>query len=87
MFNRIIFKYIENITADDIKKFSLKENVQLSDSEINIILYYIKNYYNDLLYGDYNSIFEKIKSRINPTSYKKIFDIYLSYKSKYSKYL
>ena len=58
-----------------------------NSNEIDIIYNIIKNDYKVLLYGDSKPIFDNLKSRINPTSYQKIYELYNFYKNKYKNYL
>lgn len=87
MFNKLILNYVKKITKEDIKSFSLKENIYLTNDEVDIIYYHIKNDYNDLLFSNGEKTFSKIKSRINPTSYEKLINLYNFYKLKYKNYL
>ncbi|MBP3460838.1 MAG: DUF2624 family protein [Bacilli bacterium] len=87
MILKFIEKNINSLSKDDIKNIAKNENVILNDKEIDIIYYYIKNEYKTLLYGDSDSIFNDLKSRINPTSYNQIKDLFDFYKNKYQNYL
>ena len=40
-----------NITKNDISNYCLKNNIPLTNEELDIIYYYIKNRYNDFLNG------------------------------------
>lgn len=87
MILRFIEKNVNSLSKDDIKTISKNENIILNDKEIDIIYYYIKNEYKTLIYGDSSSIFNDLKSRINPTSYSQIKSLYDFYKDKYKNYL
>ena len=87
MILRMIEKYINNLEKTDIKDYALKENIFLNSNEVDIIYNYIKNDYKTLLYGDSTNIFNNLKSRINPTSYEKIKNLFDFYKEKYKNYL
>lgn len=87
MFSKMIENYINKLTKNDIIYFAKKENIVLNNNELEIIYDYIKNDYKILLYGDSTSIFNNLKSRINPTSYQKIIILFDKYKRKYKKYL
>lgn len=87
MFSKIINNYVSNLTKQDIIDYSIKENIELNNDEIDLIYKTIKSNYKDLLYGDSNIIFNNIKSRINPTSYNKLKSLFITYKNKYKKYL
>jgi hypothetical protein len=39
----IILNYINKLKKEDIYNFSLKENIELNDNELDIIYDYIKN--------------------------------------------
>ena len=87
MIYRLIEKNIKSLTKEDIINYANSENVKLDNNEINIIYDTIKSDYKTLLYGDSEPIFNNIKSRINPTAYKKIYELYNFYKNKYKNYL
>ena len=83
MFSKIIENYIKKITKNDILNYSKKEQIELNDNELDIVYNIIKNDYKILLYGDSTNIFNKLKNRINPTSYNKIKQLFDFYKNKY----
>lgn len=87
MINKLIEKYIKNLTVDDVKMFADKEKVEISSNEANIIYKYIKNNYRELLYGDVNKIFNQIKQEIDNDLYIKLLELYNKYCTKYKKYL
>ena len=87
MISRLIEKNIKSLTKEDILYYSKNENIILNDNEVEIIYNIIKNDYNILLYGNSEPIFNNLKSRINPTAYKKIYELYNFYKDKYKNYL
>ena len=87
MISRLIEKNIKSLTKEDIIKYSMNENIVLNSNEVDIIYNIIKNDYKILLYGDSKPIFDNLKSRINPTSYQKIYELYNFYKNKYKNYL
>lgn len=85
MYNSLIKKYINLLTKEDIKKYSLKQNIVLSNSEIDILYDVIKEEKNIhlLLSNDYEQVFQKIKPYIKNENYNKIKDIFLEYKNKF----
>lgn len=87
MFSKMIENYIKNLTKKDIIDFSNKEGITLDNNELDLIFNTIKTEYKTLLYSDSTNIFNNIKSRINPTSYQKIKQLFETYKEKYKKYL
>lgn len=87
MISRLIEKNIKSLTKEDIINYSNLENIYLNNNEVDIIYNTIKNDYKILLYGDSKIIFDNLKSRINPTAYQKIYELYNFYKNKYKNYL
>ncbi len=87
MYKLLINNYIKKLTKDDIVNLSNSNNIYLSISEIDILYYYIKNYNQELLYGDYNIIFNDLKNKISSENYNKIFNLFIYYKNIYSNYL
>ena len=87
MILKLIEKHINSLTKEDIINLAKEENIILNDNEINIVYNTIKSDYKTLLYGDNKPIFDNLKSRINPTAYQKIYELYNFYKEKYKNYL
>ena len=82
----LINNYIDLLTADKLKEFGLKNNINLTDKEINYLLDLVKNNYEDILKDD-TKYLEDIKKNINPTEFIKIKELYLYYKNRYKGYL
>ncbi len=87
MINKLIDKYINNLTIQDVYTFASKEGVFLTEYEANIIFLNIKENYKTLLYGDESIIFNDLKSKLNSDLYNKIVVLFTEYKNKYNKYL
>lgn len=86
MLNNYIKQYINKITKDDIEKFSKKENVPLTKKELDNIYNFIKDNKNILLEKRYE-LLDKIKDKVEPTTYLKIKELFYIYENKYSSYL
>ena len=71
--------YIQNMTATDIKNYCLKNNFRVNDQDINTMLYYIKNYWEQVYEGD-TSIFNEMKGKIDKNSYDIMISLYNNYK-------
>ena len=82
----LIRNYIELLSIDKLKEFSLKNNINLTDKELNYILKLVKENYDEILLND-TKYLEEIKNNINPNEFQKIKDLYLYYKNKYKGYL
>lgn len=78
----IISKYIQRITKEDIYKFASTQGITLTNNELDIIYYYIKNKYASFLSGNQLEILNEIKHQVTPTTYQKIEELYNLYKNK-----
>ena len=78
----IIEKYIKKLTKQDIINYTTKQNISLTESEINIIYNYIKTKYKDFLNGNEKKLLSEIKQKVKPTTYKKIEQLYNLYQNK-----
>ena len=82
----LIKNYIDLLTIDKLKDFSLKNDIELTDNELEYLLSLIKNKYEDILIND-EKYLNEIKDNINSISYDKIKKLYLYYKDRYKDYL
>jgi len=82
----LIKNYIELLTIDKLKEFSSKNNINLTDNELNYLLNLVKNNYEDIIKDD-TKYLEDVKKNINPTEFVKIKELYLYYKNRYKGYL
>lgn len=78
IYKELIKNNINKLTINQVKDFADKNNISYSDEEANIVFYYIKNYYDNILNGDIN-IIEEIKNKISPSLYDYLFELYLKY--------
>ena len=75
----LIGSYISRITYNDIKCFLEKNHYQVNDNDLETILFYIKNYWEQVYNGD-TSVFEEIKPKISESSYQTMISLYNQYK-------
>ena len=87
MIENLIREHVSRLTKDDVNKFAKDNNVVLNPNELNVVYNIIKNKWRELIYGDYNSIFESNRSSINSESYNKIKDLFDFFKKKYQRFL
>ena len=87
MKEEFIKKYIDKISISDINSFSLKNNISLNNNELNLIYKYVKNDWKTIIYGNYNSILNDLKSKISIDKYNKIEKLFYKFKSKYQNLL
>lgn len=79
----LIKKYIDKLTIDDIKKYSLKNGISLNQQELIFIYNTIKNDYNKLLSDNYTEILDKLKKNLSEDNYRKIEFLFYKYKKEY----
>lgn len=87
MIKKLIKRYVDKITINDVYNFALKEDIKLSDNEANLIYCYIKNNWKEIIFDDYKPIFEKAKPNLNNETYLKIEELIIKFKNKYKSYL
>ncbi len=86
MWSGMILKYIQALTLEDIENFAKKQNIILKRSESEIILNEIKNNFNEVVYHTEEAM-EKIKDKLDYTTYLKLNELIDFYKKKYPDYL
>lgn len=83
----LIKNYVEKITSSDIMNFSRKNGVNLNDDEVSILFFYLKNNWEDFLYGDPTPIIDEIEKKIDVSKSEKILNLFNDYFNKYKNYL
>lgn len=78
--NNLIKKYVENLKKQDIYDFAFKENIKITNSEVNIIYDSIKNNLDILLSKDALNYIKRFKSLLSDEVYNKILEKYEKYK-------
>ena len=80
MNKNVIKKYADKITKEDILKFEESEKVIISDNELNVIYYIIKNKQDEILNEDFYEFISNYKLDFNPILFNKIIEKYEKYK-------
>lgn len=62
--------------------YCLNNNIPLTNEELDVIYYYIKNRYNEFLEGKQTELLEEIKYKVKSATYNKIIELYIKYKDK-----
>ena len=83
----VIKKYIDKIDIYDIIKFGCDNGILVDEDEASILMFYLKNNWEDLIYGNPTPIIKDIKLKIGEGKTKKIEKLFYIYKDKYSNYL
>ncbi len=83
MIEKFIHSYVNRLTKDDIIQFASKNQVSLTNQEVDLIYMEIKNNWQTLLYNP-NIVFERVKGEVSPNTYEKIIYFYDLYSKKLS---
>ena len=81
----IIGEYIKKLNLNDILDFAKKKNIAISECDAIILLSYAKKYYKEFINNNPTDILNEIKNKINPTTYKEVYKLYIENKMKYLK--
>lgn len=81
MMEKMISSYVNKLTKNDIIKFADKNNITLTNDEIDIIFNTIKKDWQDLLHNP-NKVFNNIKSKVSLNTYNNIIYFYDLYSKK-----
>ena len=74
----IIKSYIKNLTKKDIVNYGIKNNIYLTDYELDYIYNNIKNNYEYIL-SNPTMYLNEIKNNVSITTYNKIYELYTTY--------
>ena len=80
----LIKEYIKKLTIDDIKNFSKKKNISITENDSIILYSYVKKYWQEIINGNEN-IIKELKQKLSPNTFKEAYKLYLEYKIKYLK--
>lgn len=87
MIEKYIKFYIDKLKIEDIKKFSLDNNIYINDNEIEIIYKYIKQNWYEICFKENEITFNKIKPLLKNETYEKAKSLIEEYKKRYKSYL
>ena len=74
-----IIKYINNMNKSDIVNYCKKNNISISNNELDILYDFIKYKY-DIFFNNPNNFFNDLKSLISINLYNNILELYDKYK-------
>lgn len=84
--NKFLEKYISKISIYDINGFALRNDIKLSDDELEFLYITLKTRYKDLLYNE-TVVIKDIQKKLTKDNFNKVFNLYTYYKDKYKNYL
>lgn len=82
----LIKNYIDKLTIDNLNEFAVRNDINLSNSELEYLLNLVKNNFEDILINE-DKYLVLVEKNINSTSFIKVKELYLYYKNKYKDYL
>ena len=83
----LITQYIANLSFGEINNFASSNGVSLNHDETEIIYNNIKNNWRTIIYGNPRGILNDLKDQLEPDTYIKIEELYVSFKDKFQNYL
>ena len=72
--------YVSRLTKEDIIEYLNKEDIKVTENEINIIYEYIKKYFMISYKGDPTYLFDELRNKLNEETYNKVLELYQKYK-------
>lgn len=82
----LIKNYIDLLSIEKIEQFALKNNINLTNYELEFLLNLVKTNYENIIKND-EKYLKEIESNISSSESKKIIELYVKYKKKYKGYL
>lgn len=82
----LIKNYIELLTVEKLNDFGIKNNILLTNNELEFLLSLVKENYEDILDNE-DKYLNILKENFSEDKYIKIKDLFLYYKNKYKGYL
>jgi hypothetical protein len=82
----LIKSYIDKLTINDLKDFSLKNNINLTDTEYEYLLNLVQNNFEDIIKNE-DKYLNLVEKNINNEEFIKVKELFLYYKNRYKGYL
>ena len=79
----MINNYFENLDKNKITYLALKNDIHLSDNELDYLYLTLKKEYKTLLSDDYRVIFDNAKNNLSEVNLQKLLNLYLVYRKMY----
>ena len=83
----LIKQYITNLTYGDINNFASANGVTLNNDETEVIYNNIKNNWRTIVYGNPRGILNDLKEQLEPNTYNKVEELYISFKDRFQNFL
>ncbi len=82
----LIGNYVDQLSKEKLNEFGIKNDIYLSNSELEYLLNLVKNHWQEIL-QDETIYLKELKNNINEKNIIKIKDLFLYYKKRYKGYL
>ena len=82
----LIKNYIDLLTIEKLNNFGIKNNIYLTNEELQFLLNLVKSNYEDILNNE-DKYLNVLKQNFSEDKYLKIKNLFLHYKNKYKGYL
>ena len=83
----IIERYIQKLTKDDINSFAIKNNINLSEEELDFSYIFVKKNYKEVLGNPDLLILDRYKEKFSEENFNKIKKLFIAYRNKYQMFL
>ena len=87
MIKKLIEKHIKKLTIQDIYNFASKNDIILTENEVNYIYNKIKENWEELIFSDHMPILINSKNFLEKETYEKSLELISFFKNKYKAYL
>lgn len=79
----LIENYIKQIKKTDIYNFAIKNNIQLTEKDVDILYHYLKNNWQEILYGNSRGVLSELETKFDADKFLKIKELFDFYFEKY----
>lgn len=83
---KLVKNYIDKLSITKLSEFALKNNIELSNNELDYLLNLVKDNFDDILVNE-DKYLNLVQKNINPNAFIKVKELFLYYKNKYKGYL
>ena len=87
MIYKLIESYMLKLKPRDVEMFARENGFNLTAEETSIFYDTIKKKWYNIIYNDPKPIFEELKPKLNPQTYKKAEELFFYFKNKYQRFL
>lgn len=87
MKEKLIQKYVDMLTKEDIIKFASTQNENLTSNEVDFLYDVIKKEWKMIIFGNYQIILNQYKNNLSVDKWNKIENLIIEYKEKYKNFL